>query len=764
MKINQNTKYSWTKYVFAATKESLTNMLNHERMPEIARNFIANSIEENEWIAQRLIQAIMRGDFKELEENELLAALNERKAILEKEYANVLKINDAKTKKLLPKDIKTKNPILNKWLEKVYDEEYEKLLREHIIELEDWYNYQSRNSPAFFINDWQLKNAIDAAIAWHKRFKIDASMEYAPIKQENVFMGPNWPKHPEWKGWTIQLIKEQRDFVAEGKNTGHCIADYFEKFIQGTTFNFSLRNPQNKPKATFELDEYGRTVQIKGLRNAQLNENSQEQQMINLFMQLDTKKIVTNILGKLKEIEPISENVRIIEDNKGNKLTQIKKFTDLYAAYMNNKLQELDLNTICIMNDNRFYSKTIYYFVLNENNEVINVTTNASPEIKKQDEQENKKEFLMFVQDVINKLNNHTKKENFDFSKNSSDTEFQLYAYYLKNIKKNMLNMDNVINSLNQNAILAFYYNIVTTQDEYQYIFNEYNSIIESKIVNCDYIKQMFGTLSSAQSVEEFQKYLEELKPSPQIIDMLINSVIAEVLFKNMTKNDDPKTIQFLIEQCGLSYENIFIATINYDENYDENYDYDYDYDYDEKENNNRDRLLKAVIDSGAIKILAFLIENNINIQDNFYIHANNIGFITPLAYAAIINNVQICKFLINIGVDINKSDENPVIICAVRSNNLDLCKLFIENNADINAMNRYKESALHITVKNNNLELCKFLINEGINVNIKKHEQFTPLDYAIKNKNSEICELLINAGVTVTKENKRSLRKLGIM
>ena len=68
MKINQNTKYSWTKYVFAATKESLTNMLNHERMPEIARNFIANSIEENEWIAQRLIQAIMRGDFKELEE------------------------------------------------------------------------------------------------------------------------------------------------------------------------------------------------------------------------------------------------------------------------------------------------------------------------------------------------------------------------------------------------------------------------------------------------------------------------------------------------------------------------------------------------------------------------------------------------------------------------------------------------------------------------------------------------------------------------
>ena len=241
MKINQNTKYSWTKYVFAATKESLTNMLNHERMPEIARNFIANSIEENEWIAQRLIQAIMRGDFKELEENELLAALNERKAILEKEYANVLKINDAKTKKLLPKDIKTKNPILNKWLEKVYDEEYEKLLREHIIELEDWYNYQSRNSPAFFINDWQLKNAIDAAIAWHKRFKIDASMEYAPIKQENVFMGPNWPKHPEWKGWTIQLIKEQRDFVAEGKNMGHCIADYFEKIYPRNYFQFLIK-------------------------------------------------------------------------------------------------------------------------------------------------------------------------------------------------------------------------------------------------------------------------------------------------------------------------------------------------------------------------------------------------------------------------------------------------------------------------------------------------------------------------------------------
>ncbi len=88
--ISARTKYSWTRYIFAATKQDLLAILNNPKIPEEAREILEAIIETNEWVGQRIIQSIMRGDFKDLEGEELIQKIKEKEEILEIEYQKYL--------------------------------------------------------------------------------------------------------------------------------------------------------------------------------------------------------------------------------------------------------------------------------------------------------------------------------------------------------------------------------------------------------------------------------------------------------------------------------------------------------------------------------------------------------------------------------------------------------------------------------------------------------------------------------------------------
>jgi ankyrin repeat protein len=82
----------------------------------------------------------------------------------------------------------------------------------------------------------------------------------------------------------------------------------------------------------------------------------------------------------------------------------------------------------------------------------------------------------------------------------------------------------------------------------------------------------------------------------------------------------------------------------------------------------------------------------------------------------------------------------NTALFFAVRINNIDIIKYLIENGADLNAKNEDYESVLHYAAyKKNNLETIKYLIENGADTNILDYSGRTPLSCAIEiSDNSE--------------------------
>ncbi|MDR1052951.1 MAG: ankyrin repeat domain-containing protein [Planctomycetaceae bacterium] len=127
----------------------------------------------------------------------------------------------------------------------------------------------------------------------------------------------------------------------------------------------------------------------------------------------------------------------------------------------------------------------------------------------------------------------------------------------------------------------------------------------------------------------------------------------------------------------------------------------------------------------------------------------------TPLHCAAWDNyNVDICRYLISQGADVNaknKSDRSPLHYAAWNNSNVDICKYLISQRADVNAKDKLGWSPLHWAAWDNSLDICKYLISQGADVNAKDDFDRTPLHYAAKNSsNVEVIKYLISQGADV--------------
>ena len=113
------------------------------------------------------------------------------------------------------------------------------------------------------------------------------------------------------------------------------------------------------------------------------------------------------------------------------------------------------------------------------------------------------------------------------------------------------------------------------------------------------------------------------------------------------------------------------------------------------------------------------------NILDEYDSFAN-----TPLNKAANTGNLELCKFLINNGVNINGLDEyedrklnSTPLLDAVISKNYKLVKFLLKNGADPNIWSytgygNYGDLPLHIAILNNDFKISKLLILYGANPN----------------------------------------------
>jgi ankyrin repeat protein len=132
------------------------------------------------------------------------------------------------------------------------------------------------------------------------------------------------------------------------------------------------------------------------------------------------------------------------------------------------------------------------------------------------------------------------------------------------------------------------------------------------------------------------------------------------------------------------------------------------------------------------------------------------IGGIYPLHQAVRHGRMEIAKFLISKGADVNKFGKDVTefapfeftpVTEAIRSNNIDMIKMFVAEGADVNRLTSMGESYLHFAAFLNRPDLAEYFIDLGLNVDIRKNGNMSPLHIAVIVGNREVAELLIRKG-----------------
>ncbi len=131
----------------------------------------------------------------------------------------------------------------------------------------------------------------------------------------------------------------------------------------------------------------------------------------------------------------------------------------------------------------------------------------------------------------------------------------------------------------------------------------------------------------------------------------------------------------------------------------------------------------------------------------------------TPLYHACFWNRLEIARFLIEHGADVNASTthfKSTPLHSACFFANLSFVELFLKNNANVNVQNLEENTPLHFAVQNKCIEIVKLLLSvDGIDAFHKNIYGQTPLDLVPSNLKKEF-QLLFYPPVLYTKSAKK--------
>ncbi|MDD5326918.1 MAG: ankyrin repeat domain-containing protein [Phycisphaerae bacterium] len=99
----------------------------------------------------------------------------------------------------------------------------------------------------------------------------------------------------------------------------------------------------------------------------------------------------------------------------------------------------------------------------------------------------------------------------------------------------------------------------------------------------------------------------------------------------------------------------------------------------------------------------------------------------------------------------------------ATSSGQIEMVKFLIEKGADVNAGYPQKPTPLHLAALQGHLEVAEMLINKGAEVNAKDNFGFTPLFLATEKGSKDMVELLIAKGTDVNVKNNNGKTALGM-
>ena len=162
-------------------------------------------------------------------------------------------------------------------------------------------------------------------------------------------------------------------------------------------------------------------------------------------------------------------------------------------------------------------------------------------------------------------------------------------------------------------------------------------------------------------------------------------------------------------------------------------------------QNNNSYTSFQLSVYQKNIKIIELFFSKNIinHIDINYRINTGE----TVLHIATNFQNYDICKLLIDNGVDINIKDyeyEYTALNYAVIINNKKMIDLFVKNGANINTQDYYGNSILHYIILENLQEIFLLLIKLDIDVNIYNIDNKIPLHLTLENNLDFYIEYLL--------------------
>jgi len=125
----------------------------------------------------------------------------------------------------------------------------------------------------------------------------------------------------------------------------------------------------------------------------------------------------------------------------------------------------------------------------------------------------------------------------------------------------------------------------------------------------------------------------------------------------------------------------------------------------------------------------------------------NEIGK-TPLHIAAFFGHIDIVRFLVENGADINKEIESSgqtALYMAVLQNHYQIIRYLIKNGAFVNVTDKITgKTLLHIAAKKGDVQMTGILISAKINVLINNKRGMTARDIAAMNNNKILEKILL--------------------
>ncbi|MGL5029329.1 MAG: ankyrin repeat domain-containing protein [Wolbachia pipientis] len=166
-------------------------------------------------------------------------------------------------------------------------------------------------------------------------------------------------------------------------------------------------------------------------------------------------------------------------------------------------------------------------------------------------------------------------------------------------------------------------------------------------------------------------------------------------------------------------------------------------------------RPIHIAIENNNKNIIEFLLSKEVGVNDT-----DKQGY-TPLHYAAWRGRLEVAKFLIEKGADINAADTSTTgkkpIHVAAENNSESVIEFLLEKGVSVDEADKNGWTPLHYAARFGQPEVAKFLIEKGADINVADASIAgkRPIHVATEENNKDIIEFFLSKGASVNDTDK---------